>query len=83
VCGQGIPATSFTLCMLSPVRIVTWQSECIAWWASVLPDGCDLNLLNGSQTNLLDSAKSLVTKFQLKPAKSIEFVYKICYFFDD
>jgi len=49
----------------------------------VLPDGCDLNLLNGSQTNLLDSAKSLVTKFQLKPAKSIEFVYKICYFFDD
>jgi len=29
VCGQGIRATSFTLCMLSPVRIVTWQSECI------------------------------------------------------
>jgi len=29
---------------------------------------------------MLDSAKSLVTKVQLKPAKSIEFVYRICFF---
>ena len=35
VCGQGIRVSSFTLCMLYPVRIVTWQSECIFLTASV------------------------------------------------
>jgi len=32
---------------------------------------------------LLDSAKSLVTKFQLKSAKSSEILLKVCYFCDD
>jgi len=32
---------------------------------------------------LLDSAKSLVTNFQLKFAKSSEILLKICYFYDD
>jgi len=32
---------------------------------------------------LLDSAKSLVTKFQLKSAKRSEILLKICYICDD
>jgi len=32
---------------------------------------------------LLDSAKSLVTKFRLKSAKSSEILLKICYFCDN
>jgi len=35
VCGQGIRVISFSACMLSPVRFVTWQSECILLTASV------------------------------------------------
>jgi len=35
VCGHGIRVSSFTLCMLYPVRIVTCQSECILLTASV------------------------------------------------
>jgi len=41
----------------------------------VLPDGCDLNLLNG----VTETAKSPVTDFQLKSAKSSEILLKICY----
>ena len=33
--GQGIRVSSFTICMFYPVRIVTWQSECILVTASV------------------------------------------------
>ena len=36
----------------------------------VLPDGCDLNLLRGVTKKLLDSAKRLVTNFQLKSSES-------------
>jgi len=49
----------------------------------MLPGGCDLNLLNGVTKKLLDSAKSLVTKFQLKSAKSSEILLKIRYFEHD
>jgi len=37
---------------------------------------CDLNLLNGVTKKLLDSAKSLVTDFQLKSAESSEVLLK-------
>jgi len=46
----------------------------------VLPDGCDLNLLNGVTKKLLESVKVLVTKFQLKSAKSSEILLKNCHF---
>jgi len=39
---------------------------------AVLSDGCHINLLNGVTKKLLDSAKNLVTSFQLKSAKSSE-----------
>jgi len=35
VCGQGIRVSSFTLCMLFPVRIATLQSKCVVLTASV------------------------------------------------
>jgi len=41
----------------------------------VLRDGCHLNLLNWSR-KLLDPAKNLVTKFQLKSAKYSEILIK-------
>jgi len=44
----------------------------------VLPDGYDLNQLNGG-TKKLEFAKNLVTSFQLKSAKSSEILLKICY----
>jgi len=42
----------------------------------VLPDGCDLNLLNGVTKKLLDSAENLVINFQLKSAKRSEILFK-------
>jgi len=35
VCAQGIRVSSFPHCMFSPVRIGSWQSECIVLTASV------------------------------------------------
>jgi len=45
----------------------------------VLPDGCDLNLLNGVTKKLLEFAESLATYFQQKSAKSSEILLKIFY----
>jgi len=73
VCGQGIRVSRFTLCMLYPVRIVKWQSECIVLTASVArwlwPKSAEW-----CHEKLLGSAKGLVTNFQLKSAESSEIV---------
>ena len=42
----------------------------------MLPDGCDLNLLNGVTKKLLEFAKNLVTDFQINSAKSSEILLK-------
>ena len=75
VCRQGVRATSFTFCMLSPVCIVKWQSGCIMLITNVArwlwPKSA-----KWCHRKLLDSAKSLVTNFQLKSAKSSEILLK-------
>ena len=71
VCGQGIRVSSFTVCMLFPVRIVAWQCECIMLTTSVVrwlwP-----KYAKWCHKKLLDSVESLVINFQLKSAKSNE-----------
>jgi len=75
VCGQGIRVSNLTLCVLSPVRIVKWPSECV-----VLAPNVARRLWPKSvkwcHKKLLDSAKSFVTNFQLKSAKSSEILLK-------
>jgi len=69
--GQGIRVSSFIVCMLPPVRNVTWQSECIVLTVSVArwlwPKSA-----KWCHKKLLNSAKSLFTNFQLKSATSSE-----------
>jgi len=48
----------------------------VSCWPPVLPDGCDLNLLQECHKKLLGSAESLVTNFQLKSAISSEVLLK-------
>jgi len=75
VCEQSIRATSFIFCRLSPIRIVKWQSEWIVLTASVARCLWHKSA-KWCHRKLLDSAKSLVTNFQLKSAKSSEIPLK-------
>jgi len=75
VCEQGIRATSFNLCMLFPVRIVKWQSECIMLITSVAR-WLWARSSKWCRKKLLDFAESLVTNFQLKSPKSSKIMFK-------
>jgi len=67
---------SILLVSARSLQFASWHdSLSVSCWPPVLPDGCDLNLLNGVK-KLLDPAKSLFTHFQLKSAKSSEILVK-------
>ena len=56
------------------LHFASWDdSLSVPNWPLELPDGCDLNLINGVK-KLLDSAKSLFTNFQLKSEPAAQLI---------
>ena len=73
---MGKESALLVLVLACSLQFVSWHGSLSAsCWPPVLPDGCDLNQLNGVK-KLLDFAKSLFTNFQLKSANSSEILVK-------